>query len=107
VEFKKTKRKGKHVAKISGNMLISEVTALKEQLLDFLKVGGRLALDLGDVYDCDTAGVQLLLSACKSAEASGKTLTIESVSTKVQEAVALAAMDYDVLGTADKENRNG
>jgi len=67
----------------SGEWTISQAAALHEQLRDALATG-QLHWDLGSVTECDSAGVQLLLSARRSAQAQGAPLRIEPASAAVQ-----------------------
>lgn len=50
--------------------------------------GATIVLDLGGVSACDTAGVQLLLSARVTAEAGGRTVRFAAVPEPVQSCCA-------------------
>lgn len=58
---------------IKGRLDISLVEELRTRLLELLE-SPEPCLDLSELSSCDTAGLQLLLSAHRSAAAAGKTL---------------------------------
>ena len=62
---------------VSGALDIYDVESLREVLLRELTKRAELVLDLTGVTECDTAGVQLICAARKSAEKSGKRLKLE------------------------------
>jgi anti-anti-sigma factor len=69
---------------LDGELTIQQAAAVRERLLAALAAGLR-CLDLGQVSECDSAGVQLLLAARKSAEDAGLPLTLAPVSEPVRE----------------------
>ncbi len=69
---------------LRDGLVINQAAILREMLVQALANGTR-AVDLSAVSDCDTAGVQLLISACKTAEASGGPLVLRAASPAVQE----------------------
>lgn len=68
---------------LGGEWTISYAAALHEQLRDAV-AAGHLHWDLSNVTECDSAGVQLLLAACHSAQAQGNALLIQPASAAVQ-----------------------
>lgn len=74
--------------RIEGEMTIYRALELKEQLLAALAPGGGLELDLSGVTEVDSAGVQLLLAARKTAP-----LRIAERSHAVAEAFATLGLD--------------
>jgi anti-sigma B factor antagonist len=70
-------------AALSGEFTIAYAAALHEQLRDAV-AAGRLHFDLSAVSECDSAGVQLLLSAHRSAQAQGGQLLLAQASVAVQ-----------------------
>ncbi len=91
--------------KLTGDVLIGDVADLKEQLLECLSAK-RLTIDLADVTDCDTAGVQLIVSLCKGARASGRDMTVVGVSTAVRTAVDRAALDFEAWFSSSQEGQH-
>ena len=60
----------------AGDLDIYNVEATRERLLDHLADKAGLELDLAGVETCDAAGLQLLVSARRSAVAGGKLFRI-------------------------------
>ena len=52
--------------RITGPLTAMEVLAVRGALLEALPAEGAVAIDAAGVTDCDTLGVQLLLSALKA-----------------------------------------
>ena len=61
-----------------GDLDIYSVESARDALLTHLTRNSGLELDLGGVETCDAAGLQLLLSAKRSAAASGKSFAIHT-----------------------------
>lgn len=70
---------------LSGALDIYRADAVRQQFLSALSVQRELMLDLAGVQTCDTAGIQLLWAAHKTAEADGRRLSIRNPSAAVQE----------------------
>jgi len=80
--------------RVSGEMTIFSAAGLKEPLLAALKpkkakAGGALEMDLSNVTEFDTAGLQLLLLARQQAAAAGREFRVGAASVAVREAFAL------------------
>jgi anti-anti-sigma regulatory factor len=60
------------IVAIVGELRLAAVADAKPDLVAALATQGALKLDLSDLGDCDTAGLQLLLMTCASARAKGK-----------------------------------
>lgn len=56
------------VLRLEGDLLITDVVALREDILSGLTGSDKIVLDMADVGEIDTAGVQLLLAAVRSAD---------------------------------------
>lgn len=69
---------------LEGELTIHHAALLKDRLAAALAEGARL-LDLGQVNECDSAGVQLLLAARASARRDGHPLDLAPVSEPVRE----------------------
>jgi len=61
---------------VEGSMTIYEAAEHKSELLAALGDATALELDLGEVDEADTAGLQLLLLARREAAHAGKTLRV-------------------------------
>jgi anti-sigma B factor antagonist len=83
---------------LEGDLTIHHAAELKERLQAALAAGTR-CLDLRDVGECDSAGVQLLLAARRSARSQGHTLTLAPVSEPVREVLQRCGLLH-VLGGA-------
>ncbi len=65
--FTTEEKDGRTILKVEGALSIYEASALREALLACLENDAGLELDLGSVTECDTAGLQLLYAARKTA----------------------------------------
>ena len=89
--------------KLSGSLEIETAATLREILLDFLSHGppksselsgadtverGVVTIDLSDIEVCGTSGVQLLLSASRTAAVRGCHLRLSSPSPAIEKAFA-------------------
>lgn len=73
---------------IEGEMSIYRAAELRQLLLDALDGAATLDLDLSSVTELDTAGVQLLLAAGKSAQSRQQVLRLVAPSETVLEVFA-------------------
>ncbi len=80
---------------VSGPALISSVAELKKALMQCLETGGMVAVNLKDVDDCDTAGVQTLLAFQREAASRDSDISLIEVSSAVFEAADRAALTFD------------
>lgn len=78
---------------LGGEWTIAQAAALHEQLRDAL-AAGQLHWDLGTVTECDSAGVQLLLAARRSAQAQGAPLVIDPASPAVRSSLQRYGLDH-------------
>ena len=81
--------------RLVGEMTIYAAAELKPRLLDEVAAHAALEIDLAEVSEIDTAGIQLLLLAKREAAAAGKTLALVGHSPAVLELVEL----YKLAGT--------
>jgi anti-sigma B factor antagonist len=84
------------ILKLSGAIQINVVDELRAALLGFLCTTSRPVVDLSEVTECDTAALQLLVSASRTAKLSIKPLELVGLSAAVREASA-------ALGLSDPE----
>ncbi len=75
--------------RLAGELSIYGVAALHDELLAGLGAPRRIRLDLDQVEECDTAGLQWLLALRRWALARDVDLQIEAVSEAVREMVDL------------------
>ncbi len=93
--FKKNEKNGKAFVEIRGAMTVQEAAALGKDLLDCMEKNNSLELDLSKVDDCDTAGLQLLYSAGKTAKEKKKDFSVTTFSDKVKDAAGSIGLNLD------------
>jgi len=93
---------GTSLLRIEGEMTIYRALELKPLLLARLEESAALDIDLAGVTEFDTAGVQLLILACKSAQAMQRKLRLVAHSPAVAEVLELLdiAKHFDGSGAA-------
>lgn len=79
---------------IEGDMTIYSANALKGQLLEAIKASPELVLDLSQVSEFDSAGLQVLYLAKREAGAAGHAMRIHAHSQPVRELLEL----YNLAG---------
>ena len=75
--------------RLEGAMTIYEAAALKDRLLGALQAAGGIELDLSQVAEIDTAGVQLLVLLKREALAAGKSFSVVAHGQASQDAIEL------------------
>ena len=85
--------------KLSPNLTIYEAASVKDGLLNNLARRSVIELDLSQVVEIDTAGLQLLMLAERESRRQGKTLRISTWSPAVQELIQLYNL-ADLFGNA-------
>lgn len=79
--------------RLAGEVTIYQAAQLKQDLLAALDgCGSGLALDLAQVTELDTAGLQLLLAARETARARRQALRLEAPSAAVLEVLELVGL---------------
>lgn len=76
------------VLKLSGELRINVADELRAALLDFACTAPTPVVDLSEVTECDTAGLQLLISASRTAEHFAKPFELVGVPAVVLQAGA-------------------
>ncbi len=101
----KKKPKTSHAIQLAEDALkVSEIEETRQLLLESFEQAPSLALDLSAVEECDTAGLQLLVSALKYAVQLKKDVTIEKESAAVRGAFQNAGLPFDAaFGVQAKE----
>jgi len=86
---------GNLVIKIEGALSAYSVGEFKDRLLAGLTSHQGVILDINGVTKCDTLGIQLLLSAGKTAEKLNKTFNVTGDSRSVQDAVTGVGLEAE------------
>jgi anti-anti-sigma factor len=79
--------------KLEGELCIYGAAELKDQLLGHLERCRQLEINLSEIEEIDSAGLQLLVLLKREANSSGKTLTLVSHSAATLEVLALVRME--------------
>lgn len=98
-------QRGPAVLRIEGELTIYRAAEFKQTLLDAVAGAAVLELDLSGVTDIDTAGLQLLMLAKKTAQAAQRELRLVAHSpavTDLFELLNLAAFFGDPLVIASR-----
>lgn len=82
---------------IEGSLSIYEASALRDELLGCLDTGENVEVALSNVTECDTAGVQLLVSARKAAGSSQRQLLITNIPKSVLDLLHSVGIRQDEL----------
>ncbi len=98
---------GKSLLKIAGELRIGSVADAKPAILASLGDSSEVQLDLSEVDQCDTAGIQLLLMACASARASGKSFTTLGHTATLQTALTRTGIPIELLAYRKDEPGDG
>ena len=69
---------------VEKKLTIYEVTEIQKKILALLDSGSHLQMDLSQVTECDTAGIQLLCSILRTARKKGEAITIPAFSSAIQ-----------------------
>ncbi len=77
MDFKVDDASKRGVLTLAGDLNIQEAARLKEHFVEALERVDHCVLNLDKVISVDITGIQLLYSACKTAAASNKQLTLE------------------------------
>ncbi len=95
--IKITKQNRGSTIKFSDELTIFEVSDLTEKLnqkqIDFSQ---DILLDLEDLHDIDTAGIQLLLCIKKNCQSNAAKITIKAVSEDVSQKLQLFSIDAHI-----------
>lgn len=83
---------------IDGELTIRSAIANRDRLLAALADHGELEVDLAGVSEFDSAGVQLLVAARKSATAAGKVLRLAGASPAIVEVLDFLGLHEHLAG---------
>lgn len=85
---------GAATLRLQGELTIYTAADTKPRLLEALAASDALEINLGEVTEMDTAGVQLLILAKREAASAGKRLTLSEHSPAAMELIEL----YNLAG---------
>jgi len=89
---------------IQGELNVNTVIEHQAQLLDHLAEHHALSLDLSGVTVCDTAGLQLLLSARRTIEANHGSYQIAFASEAILKGAGEIGIELDAIGLISQPN---
>ncbi|TSA52654.1 MAG: anti-sigma factor antagonist [Planctomycetaceae bacterium] len=101
--FKIEENENKVILRIEGAMTVYEVASIRSELAGCLEKSKGLVLKLDEVSDCDTAGVQLLCSAYRTARDKVRTFSVSGAPDVVRDAIDRIGLDPEAFFTTDEE----
>ena len=84
-----------------------DAAALRDELAACFEKYKGLALDLNEVSECDTAGIQLVCSARASAAAADKSFVVSRASSSVSDVFLRAGLNMEDFQNLEKEKSDG
>ena len=93
------KQDNKGNIRIDTSLSIFNAAAIHEKIMQAYKKHDMIEIDLKDITDCDTAGIQLLYSLKKSCIDTGKIFSLINPSDAVTETLERMSMSFDHLIT--------
>ena len=90
-------RKKKALMSLCSSLSIYEANELKNRLMTSLDDIDTLELDVSNIRECDTAGLQLLCSAKKTAAGMGKKLIITGKSKAIEDVMSRVGMTLEMI----------
>jgi anti-anti-sigma factor len=97
MNYVKKEKDGQGVLTIRGPLTIYQTGELREVLLSLFIQNKGLVIDISPVTDCDTIGLQLLISTRKKARKENKMLVITGKSDAVKAAADRAGILWDSI----------
>jgi len=85
----------KMVLRLNGNLTIYEISDIQKEIINSFAGDMNLEIDLSGVEECDTAGIQVLLSLASSAKDIKKKFTVLKISDAVIKVARELAIDLD------------
>lgn len=102
--FAREENDGRIRLRIQGALSIYEVVDLRDALLSCLENDSALEVDLEDVSECDTAGLQLLVAAHRTADRKKRDFHIYGASKVILQTLAGLGMDPGDMMKGVEEN---
>ena len=95
--------KGLTIVDIHGHIDLSTSPALRKTMLDSLKNGGGLAVNLADVKYIDSSGIASLLEVLKEAKGKSKKFVLLGLTHGVREVLQLTRLTgvFEIRGSED------
>jgi anti-sigma B factor antagonist len=94
---KKIESTRKKVLKLEGNLSIYEAGSLQEMFISSLEDGDLLEVDMMEVKECDTSGLQVLCSGKKTADQKGKQIILTGIPKAVEDAMIKAGITQEMI----------
>jgi anti-anti-sigma factor len=89
---------------VTGEITLSTVPQLRNELLEVLQQTAPIRLDLTEVTSMDVSGLQLLVSARRSACRLGKSLSVAACSAMVEDAWRQAGLGEPAMLKTGQES---
>jgi len=83
--------------KLEGNLSIYDAVGLREKLASLLKEADILKIDMAEISDCDTSGLQILCSTKKTADKEGKRILLEGISKVIEDAMIKTGIIHEMI----------
>lgn len=96
--FTREEKDGEAILKLNGGMSIYEAAAIRDELAACFKNHDKVILDVDEVGNCDTAGIQLMVSAFRTADDTGKTFEVRGMSDSVRKSVVDLGLRLSAIG---------
>lgn len=103
MKYTKEEKNGCAVIRLEGEMTIYEAISLRDLFLQCFERTDGLILDLTAVTECDTAGIQLLCAARKTAENHRKRFVVDGLSEPVSATLAASGIAVERILRAREE----
>ena len=84
---------------LPNDCVLSDITAIRQSLLDAFAFGGPIELDMSNLARFDISFVQLVVAAARTASQTETRLTVANVSGAVQATFQNAGLDLATLMT--------
>jgi anti-anti-sigma regulatory factor len=92
---KKQDKKGN--IEIDSSLCVSNASMIHNKIMEAYKELEAIEIDLKNITDCDTAGIQLLYALKKSCVDAGKSFSLINPSDAVTEALRRAAIPWEAF----------
>lgn len=87
----------KRTLKLEANLTVYEAASLKEMLAGALAAADILEVDMTDVKECDTSGLQVLCSMKKTADQKIKKIVLLMIPHAVQDAMNRTGITHQMM----------
>lgn len=85
--FTREKKDGEAILKIKSAISVYEAADIRNELVTCFKNHDRVILNIDEATGCDTAGIQLMLSASRTARDTGKAFEVRGTSDSVRKSI--------------------